>query len=243
MKNVLITGTNRGLGKILVDKFASNGYHVYAHARKKSEKFEKSLAETAIFHNAPITPIYFDMQDIEQMKDAIKGIYQKKETIDVLVNNAGIAHGGLFRMCSINEVRKVFEVNLFSVMALTQLVIRGMERKKAGSIINVASISGLDLAAGNCAYGTSKAALIALTKTLAAEFTPLGIRVNAVAPGLLNTDMAGQMEASAYQEMIERSLMNRLGEPEEIAEVIAFLASDSSSFISGQVIRVDGGGK
>lgn len=241
MKSVLITGTNRGLGKVLVKKMASEGYKIYAHARKMSAEFEEYLKQMSEEYNVQIMPVYFDVTDSSDMKSAIKSIYQSKASIDVLINNAGIAHGGLFRMTSISDIRKVYDINLFSAMELIQLVSRGMEKKKCGNIVNIASISGLDLSAGNCAYGTSKAALISFTKTLAAEFTPLGIRVNAVAPGLLNTDMAKQMEADAYKEMVGRSLMNRLGTPEEIAEVVAFLVSDKASFISGQVIRADGG--
>lgn len=243
MKNVLITGTNRGLGKTLVKKFASEGYRVYAHAREKNIDFEQDLAERSKMYQVPISPVYFDMQDTEKMKQEIKSIYHEKETIDVLVNNAGIAHGGLFRMTAIDVIRKIFDINFFAMMELTQLVTRGMERKKSGSIINIASISGIDLSAGNCAYGTSKAAVIAFTKTLAAEYADLGIRVNAVAPGLLNTDMAKQMEKKAHDNMVERSLMKRLGKPEEVAEAVAFLASDKAAFINGQVICVDGGKK
>lgn len=241
MRNVLITGTNRGLGKILVKKFASEGYGVYAHARERNLDFEQDLQKCSQVYQVPVIPVYFDMLDTEKMKIEIKSIYRSNEIIDVLVNNAGIAHGGLFRMTAVDEIRKIFNINLFSMMELTQLASRGMERKKKGSIINIASISGIDLTIGNCAYGTSKAAVIAFTKTLAAEYTSLGIRVNAVAPGLLDTDMAGQMEKKAYDNMVERSLMKRLGKPEEVAETVAFLASDKAAFINGQAICVDGG--
>lgn len=241
LKSVLITGSNRGLGKVLVRKFAMEKYCVFAHARKFNYDFESDLQDISSQCKVPIFPVYFDMLDSDTMKKSIKTIFQSKQSIDVLVNNAGIAHGGLFRMTSMNDIKHVFDINLFSVMELTQIVARGMERKNNGSIINITSISGLDLSIGNCAYGVSKSALIAFTKTLAAEYTPLGIRVNAVAPGLLETDMAKQMEDKAYQDMINQSLMKRLGKPSEIAELITFLASDKASFISGQVIRIDGG--
>lgn len=243
MKNVLITGASGGLGKSLVCKFASEGYHIFAHARQANELFERNLNVVSKRYDVPIQAVYFDLLDRDAMKREISSLYRSQEMIDVLVNNAGIAHGGLFRMTSIKEIRKIFDINLFSVMELTQMTARGMERKKSGSIINIASISGVDLSIGNCAYGTSKAALMAFTKTLAAEYTPLGIRVNAVAPGLLNTKMAKQMEENAYNDMVNRSFMNRLGEVEEVAEVVSFLASDKASFVSGQVICVDGGRK
>jgi 3-oxoacyl-[acyl-carrier protein] reductase len=161
--------------------------------------------------------------------------------IDVLVNNAGVAHGGLFQMTPMAKVREVFDVNLFAPLALSQAVIGPMRKRGGGSIINIASIAGLDLHAGNVAYGTSKAALIAATRTLAAELGALNIRVNAIAPGLTDTDMAGQMEKKAGTDMVERTAFKRMAKPTEIADTAVFLASDMASFITGQVLRVDGG--
>ena len=154
---------------------------------------------------------------------------------------AGIAHGGLFQMTPVSKIREVFETNLFAQMEITQIVLKSMMRKKSGVIINMSSVLGLDIKEGSCAYGLSKAAVSAWTKTLACEYAAYGIRVNAIAPGLIDTDMAKLMEEKAEQEMIASSAMNRLGQPDEIAKTALFLASDDSSFINGQVIRVDGG--
>ena len=183
------------------------------------------------------------MTDNDAMKTVIKNIFKQKINIDVLINNSGVAHGGLFQMTSISKIREIFEINLFSHMELTQLILRAMTRAQKGNIINISSISGLDLAQGNCAYGVSKAALAAWTKTLATECIKYNIRVNAIAPGLTKTNMAELMEEKAKEDMVLASAMNRLATPEEIANVALFLASEKSSFINGQIIRVDGGSR
>lgn len=242
-KNIMITGTNRGLGKQLVESFASQGANLIAHSRKETPEFKEFISTIANKHKITIYPIYCDLLNDEDTKNAIKQLFQAKINIDVLVNNAGVAHGGLFQMTSIENIKKIYEINLFSAMTVTQFVLRNMIKNKRGVIINVASISGLDLHAGNCAYGTSKAALIAFTKTLSTEVAMHGIRVNAIAPGLLKTDMADLMEIKAKEEMISNSAMNRLGEVNEVADLVCYLASDQASFITGQVIRCDGGRK
>ncbi|MBQ3625824.1 MAG: SDR family oxidoreductase [Synergistaceae bacterium] len=240
-KNCLVTGANRGLGKAVVEKFAQCGANVWACARSHREEFENFIQETAQKYSVDVTPLYFDVTEYQGTKAAVTEIMKSKRPLDVLVNCAGIAHGGFIQTTPIQTIKDVFEVNFFAVVQLTQLAVKLMARNKKGSIINIASIAGIDLNEGNCAYGISKSAVIALTKVMSKEYAQFGIRVNAAAPGLLDTDMAKQMEDKAYQEMVSHSLLSRLGRPEEAANVIAFLASDEASFISGQVIRVDGG--
>jgi 3-oxoacyl-[acyl-carrier protein] reductase len=199
------------------------------------------MNELADLHGVKVHPVFFDLSDTESMKAEVKKILGGGVRVDVLVNNAGVAHGGLFQMTPISKVREVFDVNFFAQLEMMQLLVRHMIRNQSGSIINVSSIAGIDLHAGNIAYGVSKTALIAATKTIAAEVGAHGVRVNAVAPGLTKTDMFDEMEVKARTQMMDQSSMKRLAEIFEIAKAIAFLASDSASFINGHVLRVDGG--
>jgi 3-oxoacyl-[acyl-carrier protein] reductase len=239
-KTAIVTGSSRGIGRAIVERFAAHGAAIWAHARKETPEFTTAIAECAARHGVEIKPVYFDVTDGDAMKAAVKQIAAAGR-IDILVNTAGIAHGGMFLMTPLAKVREVFDVNFFAPLAITQTVANGMRKTGGGSIVNLASIAGLDLAAGNVAYGTSKAALIAATHTLAAELAAHKIRVNAIAPGLTDTDMATQMEKKAAAEMVERSASKRLAQPAEIADCAVYLASEMASHVTGQVLRVDGG--
>lgn len=239
-RTAVVTGSSRGIGRAIVERFAEHGATIWAHARKESPEFVSDIADCAAKHGVEIRPVYFDVTSSNAMKAAFRDITAAAR-IDVLVNNAGVAHGGLFQMTPMSAVREVFEVNFFAPLAISQVVANLMRKTGGGSIINIASIAGLDLAPGNVAYGTSKAALIAATRTLAAELAVQGIRVNAIAPGVTDTDMAGLMDAKASAEMVKRSALKRFAHPSEIADTAVFLASALAGFITGQVLRVDGG--
>lgn len=240
-RTAIVTGCNRGIGRAVAEELAAQGADLIAHARNTSDSFLAEMKTIADLHRVRVDTIFFDLCDIESMKAEVKKILGSGIKVDILINNAGVAHGGLFQMTPVSKIREVFDVNFFAQLEMMQLLIRHMVRNRSGSIVNVSSIAGIDLHAGNIAYGVSKNALIAATKTIAAEVGAHGVRVNAVAPGLTNTDMFGEMEVKARMQMVDESSMNRLAEITEIAKTIGFLVSDAASFVNGHVLRVDGG--
>jgi len=240
-KTAIITGCNRGIGKAALETFAANGAHIFACVRKESAEFNDVMMRLAEKAGVSITPIYFDLSESEQVKAGLRTIISSKRPIDILVNNAGVGSGSLFHMTSLPDLKQVFEINFFSQILFTQGISRYMSRFKTGSIINIASTAGLIGDAGMTSYGSSKAALIFATKTMATELGVNNIRVNAIAPSITKTDMFDEMEEKARSKLIESSALKRPAEAAEIANVALFLASDLSSYITGQVLRVDGG--
>ncbi len=241
-KNTVITGCNRGIGKEIIKVFAENGANIWACVRRESGTFSKYINNLEQKHSVSINPVYFDLSDEEQIKTGVKTIKETKEPVDILVNNAGAIFTALFQMTSMQKLKEMFEINYFSQMLLTQYISRIMMRQKSGSIINISSSAALEGNEGRTGYASAKAAMITSTKVLAKELAPYNIRVNAVAPGLTQTEM---MESStpedALKETLNRICMKRVGQPEEIANSVLFLASDLSSYMTNQVLRVDGG--
>lgn len=240
-KTAVITGCNRGIGKAILKRFASEGANIIALIRNISENIIKEFDSIATSNGIYVKAIQIDLNDESSIKSAMKDISNLKQPIDILVNNAGIAAGGFLMMTGISKIKEVFQINYFSQIIITQHILKTMMKQKSGSIVFMSSVLGLDSMAGGTAYGASKAAISQLVKSLSKEVGSFGIRVNAVAPNLINTDMARQMEEKSYNTMIDACAMKRIGDSDEVASAVAFLASDEASYITGQTIRVDGG--
>lgn len=241
-KNIVITGASGGIGLAIVEECARHGANVWACARTKDEAFEKHLEGISLQNSVKCRSVYFDLTNQASMKRAIEEIRCDARIIDGLVNNAGmVAEPRAFVMQDAAMIRTVMEINFVAPAIFTQYIVRIMQRAKNGSIVNVSSVAALDGFPGQFEYAASKGAVIGGTKELAAELGEVGIRVNAVAPGVIDTKMGGQVEEHLREAMAERSALRRIGQPYEVARVIAFLLSDSASLITGQIIRVDGG--
>lgn len=241
IRTAIITGSNRGIGKEFVKTFANAGYDIYACARKQDESFENFLNELASVNNVSIKPIYFDLSNEEDIKFGLKNIFADKKKIDVLINNAGIAYGGLFTMTTLDKLKEVYQVNVFAQVQIMQLVSRVMMRQKSGCIINMCSVGGIETSPGYLAYGSSKAALIWITKSLSKELGPYNIRVNGIAPGLVDTQMGNYKSEEEIQKVLNRMSIQRMGKPEEIAKAALYIASDDAAYMTGHIMVLDGG--
>lgn len=240
-RRVLITGGSGGIGIKMIEAFAAAGANIVVCVRISHTDFQDYIVYLSEKYNVDIRILSFDLSSDREIKDAIFSLISDKLNIDILVNNAGIASGGFLNMTSMDVIKNSFQVNFFAPVQITQYLSRLMIKQKSGVIINIGSIAGLDNFQGYTAYGSSKAALMQFTKIIANELASYGIRVNAIAPALIDTNMADQMEAKSLKMMVDRSAMGRLGNPTEVANLAVFLASDQASFINGQLIRVDGG--
>lgn len=240
-KNVIVTGSARGMGRRMITVFAENGANIFAHARVETKEHNQYCSGLAEKYSVRVIPVYFDLSYEDQIKDGIKKIRAEKMPIDGLVNNAGISYTALLQMTSMDEMRRVFDVNFFAPYLLCQYISKLMVRNKSGSIVNISSSSALDGNPGLSAYGASKAALVCMTKSMAAELGENNIRVNAICPGVTETDMINGMKENIYRIQKDASCLKKIATPDEVAKTALMLMSDLSTYITGQIISVDGG--
>ena len=239
-KKALITGGARGIGKEIVISFLNNGASVYFIDLNPSEfmdEYEKLAAKTGqkvVFKQANVA-------DEEQISKVVNDILVESGGLDVLVNNAGITRDGLFFRMSSKDWNDVLTINLTSAFYISKIVSRAMAKQKSGSIINVASIVGVIGNAGQANYAASKAGLIGFSKSLSKELGKKNVRVNAIAPGFIKTPMTDKLNEQQTEALASNIPMGRLGEPEEVAKVTLFLASDLASYVTGQAIHITGG--
>lgn len=236
-KICVVTGAAQGIGKAIAQQLLDEGGVVYGCDLREGS-MDEMAAGCERFH-----PLYFDVADASGAKAAMMQVKKEQGRIDVLVNNAGVVFNKKIGMIVREETELMFRVNVIAVIELTQLVSRIMARSGGGSIVNIASVTAVLGSAGQSAYSATKGAIISFTKSSAKELAPVGVRVNAVAPGIVKTERFEELyEASGdkIDARIGRIALGRLGEPSDVAKAVAFLASDNASYISGQILGVDG---
>ena len=239
-KTVLVTGGSRGIGKAVALKLAEQGADVAIVATSKSAAAEETLEQLKAL-GVKACLYACDISDEAQVKETVDNVLADFGHIDILVNNAGITKDKLLMAMSAEDIDRVIDVNLKGTIYMTKACIRPFMKQRKGSIINISSVVGLMGNAGQANYAASKAGIIGLTKTVAKEYAARGIRCNAIAPGYISTDMTDALSEADSKKIKDMIPTGRLGTPEDIAGVAAFLAGDLSSYITGEVIRVDGG--
>lgn len=237
-KVCLITGSTRGIGKAIAELYASEGATVIVNGTREGSA-DAWIAEHEFKEN--LHPFYFDITNTEEVRNNLKNIKKTFGHIDVLVNNAGVEYNELIGMISRDNMEKMFKVNVYAVIELIQLVSRLMSRNKnGGSIINISSMVALRGNTGQMVYSATKGAVISITKSSAKELAKHNIRVNSIAPGLTQTEMMEQVDSEKLKKRIDNISLGRVAQPSDIAGACLMLATDYSSYISGQIIAVDG---
>ncbi|MGE0078220.1 MAG: SDR family NAD(P)-dependent oxidoreductase [Bacteroidales bacterium] len=239
-KVCLVTGAARGIGRAISEKYAEEGAIVYANDIN-TEDMNQWAAECSYKYQTIVKPICFDICDFAAVKESVIHIKNETGRIDVLANNAGIVSYELLGMIDFNLLRKMFEVNVISMINLIQLVSRIMVRQKDGSIINMASVVGVSGAKGQLSYSATKGAVISITKSASKELSEHNIRVNAIAPGMVATERLKKIMELKFEDRKNDIGLGRLALPEEIADAFSFFASDRSKYITGQILTIDGG--
>lgn len=241
-KVCLITGAGRGIGRIIAEQFAQDGAIVYINDLQMGDMdiWASSCSER---NNTKVVPICFDVTETAQLKQSLMSIYKAEGRIDTVVNNAAIIANQKLGMVTKPLLEKMYSVNVFAVIDMLQVASRLMARNGGGNFVNIASITGVVGSPGQVAYSSTKGAIISITKSAAKELSPMQIRVNAVAPGIIETERFKDLYESDGEKIdnrISRIALGRLGSPQDVANAVAFLASDRASYISGQILGVDG---
>lgn len=238
-KVALITGASRGIGRAIAAKLAREGYAVGINYLERSD-LAKDLADRLTAEGCHAIAVQADVADRAAVERMVKTVEDAFGSVSALVNNAGISEQGLFQDMTDAQWERCFSVNLNGARHTVLAVLPHMLRAQRGSIVNISSIWGLRGASCEVAYSCAKHALVGLTRSLAMELAPSGIRVNAVAPGVIQTDMVRALGAETVSSLLDETPLGRLGTPEDIAETVAFLVSDKASFVTGQILTVDG---
>ena len=240
-KTAVITGCNRGIGFSILESFSKNGANIIACVREADSNFKKKIEDLSKEHKNKIDIICFDLEKEEEIsKDflEIKKIYSK---IDILVNNAGINQMSLFQMTTLKTIKTVFDVNFFSIISFTQKILKILSKNSNAKIINISSNAAKLCSAGRSGYAPSKAALIAFTKVLSKELGNYKICVNAIAPGLVNTDMMKETPENVVNDALKNTPLKKAAEPEDVANTALYLASNLSNHVTGETIYITGG--
>lgn len=239
-KSILVTGSSKGIGKEMCALFAGLGASVISHVRTETREHKEFINSLPSSKAQEHRIFECELNDIQRLKTELVKLAKNNE-IDGIVNNAGITHNAILAMTKIEDLKDQFEINTVSAFQIIQILSKKMIRRKHGSILNIVSTAAFDGNSGKTAYGASKAALVAMTETMSRELGPHNVRVNALAPGVTQTSMLSSMSEGIIDEAVQNSDMRRAAEPSDIAKVAAFLISDSSSYITGETVRVDGG--
>ncbi len=241
-KVCLITGAGRGIGRVIAEQFARDGAVVYANDLQEGD-MDAWANDCAAKNDTKVIPICFDVTDSAALKAGLMSVYKLEGRIDCVVNNAAIIANQKLGMVTKPLLEKMYAVNVFAVIDIIQIASRLMARNGGGCFVNMASITGVVGSPGQVAYAASKGAVIALTKSAAKELAPQHIRVNAVAPGIIETERFKELyesDGEKIEQRIGRIALGRLGTPQDVANAVSFLASDRASYISGQILGVDG---
>jgi 3-oxoacyl-[acyl-carrier protein] reductase len=239
-KTAIVTGATRGIGRAIALRLAQEGANVafnYANNEKLANSLKKEIEKMGV----SVLPFKTDIRDYDQVQKMKEEVFEKFGRIDILVNNAGIVKDSILAMMSRENWLDVIDTNLNGTFNMTKAVIITFMKQKSGDVINISSISGVEGMAKQTNYSASKGGVIAFTKALAKEVAPFNVRVNAIAPGFIETDMVAGLNKDYLKKALELVPMKRMGKPEEVAEVVSFLLNGKVNYITGQVIQIDGG--